>query len=141
MPILVQWKWIERTKTFLVIFHFFDNYSNPNLRIRKKSGHWEILYPQKKAWMSWAPSHVELGLLGELLRYANIVDGLKEFEKRKLRNVLEGESFEDIDDIASKVPSTTRIFKSYNRKDPFFVVELCPEYIEYLRKILKLYMN
>jgi len=96
MPILVQWKWVERTTSFLVIFHFFDDYSNPNLRIQKKSGTMEGFYPQKEAWMTWAPSHVELGMLRELLRYANIVGGLKESEKRKLRDILEGQSSEGI---------------------------------------------
>jgi len=100
MPILVQWKWVEKAKSFLVIFHFFDDYSNPNLRIQKKSGLWERIYPQKEAWMTWAPSHVELGMLGELLRYANIVDGLKESEKRELRDVLEGLSSDSVHDLS-----------------------------------------
>lgn len=35
MPILVQWKWIERTETFLVIFHSDGHYSGTNLRSTK----------------------------------------------------------------------------------------------------------
>ena len=49
----------------------------------------DIINP-REAWMTWAPSHPELGLLMELLSYANIINGLKETEKRKLRVGLEG---------------------------------------------------
>lgn len=138
MPILVQWKWQERTKSFLVIFHFFDDYSSPNLRIRKKSGFWEGLYPQKEAWMTWAPSHVELGMLGELLRYANIVDGLKESEKRRLRDVLEGKSSGYVYDMSFEVlPEGKQLVANSEH----LVVELCPEYIDYLKKVLKPYLK
>jgi len=88
MPILVQWKWEERTKTFLVIFHLYDDYSQPNIRLKKKTfkgGKSEFGSPT----ITWAPSHLESGLLGELLSYANIINGLKEGEKRELRRDLE----------------------------------------------------
>ena len=140
MPIFVQWKWKERTKSFLVIFHFFDDYSNPNLRIKDRTGLFDYYRPRKKAWMSWAPSHVELGLLGELLRYANIVDGLKESEKRELRNALEGKSAECIDDLWKGY--LYRVGKRWalgSKFDPYFLVELCPEYVDYLKNLLKKY--
>jgi len=138
MPILVQWKWKERTKSFLVIFHFFDDYSNHNLRIKKKPELWKRLYPQKEAWMTWAPSHVELGMLGELLRYANIVDGLKESEKRELRDVLEGLSSDSIYDISFEVlPEGKQLVASSEH----LVVELCTEYIDYLKRVLKPYLK
>lgn len=88
MPILVQWKWEERTKTFLVIFHLYDDYSQPNIRLKKKTfkdGKSEFERPT----ITWAPSHLEIGLLSELLGYANIINGLKEGGKRELRRDLE----------------------------------------------------
>jgi hypothetical protein len=126
-----------------VIFHFFDDYSKSNLRIvEKRSGHWKNLYPQKKAWMTWAPSHVELGLLGELLRYANIVGGLRESEKRKMREVLEGTSAEKVTElIYGFFDGEIRASQSFDEKEPFFVVELCSEYIDYLKEMLKPYLK
>jgi len=145
MPIFVQWIWKERTKSYLVIFHFFDDYSKPNLRITKKKYRFmeHLHYPQNKAWMTWAPSHVELGLLGELLRYANIVDGLSETEKGKLRNVLEGKAFEDIWSLRNELPEDKIIFLDYEpvTGESIFVVELCIEYVDYLRKLLKPYIS
>jgi len=88
MPILVQWKWEEGTKTFLVIFHFYDDYSQPNIRLNNKTikdGESEFERPT----ITWAPSHLESGLLSELLGYANIINGLKEGGKRELRRDLE----------------------------------------------------
>ena len=71
--------WNEQ-KLFLVIFHFIDDFSEPNLRMSKEYDN----------LMTWAPSHVELGLLGEILRYANIIDGLRETEKKELKYKLQG---------------------------------------------------
>ena len=84
MPILVQWKWKERTKSFLVIFHFYDDYSKPNLRLKKRKFisrttyyEWRQLFylpinepldieiikdkdrEFQKPVMTWAPSHPE----------------------------------------------------------------------------------
>lgn len=87
MPVFVQWKWKEETKTFLVIFYFYDDFSKPNLRVRKyEKGHLLMLTPSEiftpsKAWMTWAPSHPEMALLTQLLTYANIINGLKEDKK------------------------------------------------------------
>jgi len=96
MPVFVEWKWQERFKSFLVIFHFHDDFSRPNLRVKKyekgrlfMARHSKVL-SAKKAWMTWAPSHPELALLTELLSYANRINGLKEFEKGELRAKLEG---------------------------------------------------
>jgi len=88
MPILVQWKWNERTKSFLVIFHFYDDYSKPNIRLKKKTFKDEGVEFERPT-ITWAPSHPELGLLSELLSYANIINGLKEAKKRELRTDLE----------------------------------------------------
>ena len=109
MPVFVEWQWKERTKSFLVIFHFYDDFSRPNLRIKKyEKGHLIVLTPNKaivpkEAWMTWAPSHPDLALLTELLSYANIVNGLKEFEKRDLRTKLGAVRWEHIDGELSLV--------------------------------------
>jgi hypothetical protein len=39
--------------------------------------------------MTWAPSHIELGMLSELLMYANIIGGLSETARKELRKKLE----------------------------------------------------
>lgn len=80
MPVCVQWKWINRTKSFLVIFHFIDDSSRPNLRMSKEYSN----------LMTWAPSHVELGLLSEILKFANIINGLSASQKSELKYKLQG---------------------------------------------------
>jgi hypothetical protein len=35
MPVFVEWRWREKTKSFLLIFHFYDDFSRTNLRIKK----------------------------------------------------------------------------------------------------------
>jgi hypothetical protein len=96
MPVFVEWKWQERFKSFLVIFHFHDDFSRPDLRVKKYEkgllfmAKYSKVLSARKAWMPWAPSHPELELLTELLSYANRINGLKEFEKGELRAKLEG---------------------------------------------------
>ena len=139
MPIYVQWKWQKRTKSFLVIFHFIDDFSKPNLRMSKEYDN----------LMTWAPSHVELGLLGEILRYANIIDGLRETEKKELKYKLQGVKkvgkngvikyiiVQDLKDHAREL-----IFEGKGKRmEPCFCPELCPEYIDYLKKVLKPYIG
>lgn len=110
MPILVRWKWEEKTKSFLVIFYFYDNFSRPNLRfVEKELIHFRdlphasffniisndenksesISNPVKMQLMTWAPSHRELALLSDLLHYANVISGLPEAIRRDLRYDLE----------------------------------------------------
>ena len=169
MPIFVQWKWVEKTKTFLVIFHFYDDYSKPNIRFKNKKfkdGSFEFERPM----ITWSPSHPELGLLSELLSYANLVNGLKEWKKRELRINLEittdegngslnlyWEPIKHLLHLPNKVmmfeakdralfisTAETHRFESYKKekieKDSLFCVELCPEYIDYLKKVLKPYL-
>lgn len=167
MPIFVQWKWQDKTKTFLVIFHFFDDFSKPNLRckqnkIKKEDATLWVLRDRgvltdsdEKAddtpWtsvMTWAPSHVEVGLLGELLRYANIIDGLDILEKQLLRAKLEImiKSKDDmifVPDFLRKVkaslPAKTSLL-GFQRDRLIFGTELCPEYIEYLKEVTGEYL-
>lgn len=144
MPIFVEWKWQENTSSFIVIFHFIDDYTKSNLRITK-NGFWSYILEQKgvsnKAWMTWAPSHVELAMLADLLHMANIVDGLQDSIKRKMRPLLDGswrtneealEWAQLFPNIKAWIPPTT---------DLPMVAELCEEYIEYLKKIMKIYTN
>jgi hypothetical protein len=87
MPIFVQWKFKndKKSKTFLVIFHFVDDFSKPNLRMKE-----HILQPEGRSVMTWAPSHVEIALFGDLLLYANIINGLSEKAKMSLIWELQG---------------------------------------------------
>ena len=167
MPVLVQWKWMERTKSFLVIFHFYDDYSKPNIRFKKKKFKDEKVEFERPT-ITWAPSHPELGLLSELLSYANMINGLKETEKRELRRDLEIAVVErngilrlywapikDLLQLTGKVlifeaPDfalflSRPILETYKKekieKDSLFCIELCPEYIDYLRKMLKPYIS
>lgn len=81
MPVFVEWKWIEKTETFLAVFHFWDDGNKQNLRMRTeewgfetcvyigeedapKEGFVPIItlpgfireYPKFDAYLSWAPS-------------------------------------------------------------------------------------
>ena len=145
-------------------------FSKPNLRIKKyEKGHLWMLTPNKaiapmKAWMTWAPSHPDLALLTELLSYANIVNGLKEFEKRDLRTKLGTARWEHVDGelgvviysphmqnemvedkktaIYSEKPDKHSEMPAYPTEVPLHVcAELCPDYIDYLKKILKPYLK
>jgi hypothetical protein len=130
MPIFVQWKWQEKTKSFLVIFHFFDDYSKPNLRIKK-----DLKYPK----ITWSPSHVELALFSELLSYANIIDGLTETEKRKLKAKLTGISPKMQEELGEAY--NPELLPDEELREYIMRPKLCLDYIEYLRKVLKPYLR
>lgn len=175
MPILVQWKWQERTKTFLVIFHFFDDFSKPNLRLKKRvldgvdtlqtkqfltypiserskdSSEWKM----EKPILTWAPSHTDLALLSDLLTYANMINGLPEDARRDLRYDLEivvdvGKSRFELDE--TRIADLDRRFSNLctfmgrdRNKEGFlsgsFSIELRPEYIDYLKEVVKPYLK
>jgi len=178
MPILVQWKYQEKTKTFLVIFYFYDDGSSSNLRfgtikLERDSQNADmkfgdsitladksvfgILEDKKmfvKPMMNWAPSHVELGYLSEVLRYANIIDGLSEIEKENLRLDLE---YSEADPTLGKEywgdqNHLAEIWEALEHKAHLFCiepnygihfrgVELCSEYIDYLKTVLEPYIR
>ena len=115
-----------------------------------------------KPIMTWAPSHVELGYLGEVLRYANIIDGLNENEKNDMRPFLAAESEQysifaeaTILDRFNSNEHMARLRDVLFGKHELYCIEkeneeieirfrgieLCEEYIEYLREVLKLYMS
>lgn len=165
MPVFVEWKWQE-TKSFLVIFHFYDDFSRTNLRMRKfDKGRLvmltssAILEPQK-AWMTWSPSHLEIALLSELLSYANIINGLKESRRNEIRLELEGklellrcgfyntpldaimnEEPQSLFDNISRMPDKKIVIYPTDSGELSSFVELCPEYIDYLKKLLKPYLK
>jgi len=167
MPVFVQWKWIERTKTLLTIFHFYDDFSKPNLRLMRfdKDRLALISSPKgdleaNKTWISWAPSHPETALLMQLLSYANIINGLKPSEKRKFWIELEGKKdvfdtcphaesvlpqMADPHGIRKEIGEDKKViaYIDLGEKDhPLCTcVELCPEYINYLRKRLNPYLE
>jgi len=172
MPIMVQWEWQELTKSFLVIFHFYDDFIKTNVRLKKMKFKNDLNARSEfeRPTITWAPSHPELGLLSELLSYANIINGFKEGRKRKLRKDLEvavkgevkGENrlyWKPIQSMLSEMPNKLLIFekpdyvmfirsdfvngikKVIEKKDFTFCVELCTAYINYLKKVLNPYLR
>jgi hypothetical protein len=164
MPIFIQWKWEEETTTFLVIFHFFDDYIKTNIRFRKKRlesesdkrvyqyypinhGRKSVRPAQFKSVMTWSPSHLELALLSDLLSYANIINGMKEDKKRKLINILQDPLFKI--ELSGWAENSAREYKkkgrfyliSYGQEvtEDLYCAELCPEYIDYIKEFLKQY--
>jgi hypothetical protein len=108
MPIFIQWKWQEHTQTFLLIIHFDADGSKPNLRKREmffspnNGAPLRLCFPfdwvykdekcstyMKRSVTTWAPTHVEIGLLSELLAYANIINGLKPWKREELKSGLD----------------------------------------------------
>jgi len=120
MPIFVEWKWVEKTKTFLAIFHFWDDEKRKNLRMRLEEDgfetcvyagsdeeeegnlipidtlpHYILGYPKTKAYLSWAPSHPEFCFLTEILTYANLLNGMKTNEREKFKSKLQGKALKE----------------------------------------------
>ncbi|HSV50263.1 MAG TPA: hypothetical protein VLH35_08090, partial [Candidatus Acidoferrales bacterium] len=127
MTIYVQWKWIAKTETFLMILHMDADFSDRsrNLRIAPKLflsakdvkntplgiGRHDFFYfsedmkgrlmseafeedfdrtrLKSRSIITWAPTHVETGVLAELLCYANIINGFKKEKRHSLRAYLE----------------------------------------------------
>jgi len=119
---------------FLVIFHFIDDDSKPNLRTGNTKN---FPISEAKAWITWAPSHPEEARLAELLRYANIVDGLSEGELRRLRSALEAKTSDGEWKLMSALKERSFFFyDDPTSRERILCAELCPEYIDYLRKIL-----
>jgi hypothetical protein len=121
MPIFVEWRWIEKTETFLAIFHFWDDGKKGNLRMRVKEEGFETLayadydsiskneftsvmtapycglsYPRTKAYLSWAPSHAKFCLLTEVLTYANLINGFKLQVRKNLKAKLQGKTTKEM---------------------------------------------
>jgi hypothetical protein len=173
LPIYAQWKWVEKTQTFLLVLHLDADGSKPNLRSREmtfskpsriRKMFWyepfesykreEDLDFKKRTVLTWAPTHVEAGLLSELLGYANIINCLKSITKEELRPKLEfdfinSEDLESmkngLDVLEKEFPDEkSRLFgidKDYrdNKNLTFLTFELCEEYINYLKKVLEKY--
>jgi len=101
--------------------------------------------------ITWAPSHVELGLLSEVLSYANLINGLKENDKRELRRLLEIINVPKTHNlkILEHIPSdmiesvySKMLLVEYESYDlePYVCFELSPLYIDYLREVSKSYI-
>lgn len=113
---------------------------------------------KKRMVITWSPSHIETGLLSELLAYANIINGFKKNVKEQLSSKLEiiairnrkiMDGFEEVTDDLEKEGFLNKRFmlvgsepnyKNENDGNVVFCFELCPEYLDYLRKVLKEYM-
>jgi hypothetical protein len=106
MTIFVRWSW-QSNEQLLLILYFYDDYSQPNIRGKVKS---TIECQQAetrlgiKPMYSWAPSHVEQGLIAELLSFANRINGSrKRFEFNERINTFRFESFDKNELIFSDV--------------------------------------
>ena len=162
MPAFIQWKWKEETRSFLVIFHFFDDYSEKNLRLKQRSLRKDgksppiyVISPYEKTThpiMTWAPSHIESALVSQVLCYANIVNGFNERIKRTLRPILEVTTVKRekkiielavSDDLKKALQDKGFILelKSTKERDDFeeaiFCCPLSIEYVELIWDILK----
>lgn len=113
--------------------------------------HQDLPYPRTNAYLSWAPSHPEFCFLTELLTYANLINGMKPNLKRSLRAKLEGKATKVKDKNGHEwnkhdVHSELLHFMSKKRMAVFteskgISFEVCLEYLEYLRKILKPFLR
>jgi len=76
MTIFVRWK-LESNNQLVLIFYFYDDYTKPNLRgmVKIITGKFMLQQPELKPIYSWAPSHIEQGLIAELLSFANRING------------------------------------------------------------------
>ena len=164
MPVFVEWRWKEETKTFLVIFHFYDDFSRANLRINSTpeknrltmstyvgGEDWFDYVETKGAWLTWSPSHIDLALLMELLTYSNIINGFKEARKRSLIKYLEFISRRGtLNEVSGEVERCDWIMggamhsvvgcdrKTANYSEnghSYAMAELCPEYIAYIKEL------
>jgi len=146
MPVFVEWQW-TKTKTFLVIFYFYDDRLKTNLRFRKgkfkqdKFGDIDFSFDStgKRSIMSWAPAHYETALLSDVLRYANIIDGLNDEAKEELRNKLESPIEEA--KIEERIKGARCLECWSDEGFEFLAVELCSEYIDYLQEVLEPYIK
>lgn len=163
MPIFVEWEWKESTKSFLVIFHFIDDYSEKNLRLKQKCLHKSLgkqtVYrissfgsTPTHPVMTWAPSHVESALISQILCYANIVNGFNEETKRLLRYLLEvtivrrekktievavGNDFKKMLKGKAFILGLEPTKERDDFEQALFCCQLSTEYVEYIWKILK----
>jgi hypothetical protein len=111
---------------------------------------------KKRTVLTWAPSHPETALLSELLHWANIINGFKLPIKLSLRRFLEimlpyeigtneDENFlEGFVILEEEISCKKMLFgvETHEKKILSFVFcfELCNEYFDYLKRIIKPYM-
>lgn len=157
MVVFIRWEWKQKTKTFLLIFYFIDDKTQENVRFRFKvvNKNFEPIVlledptnnpdMPSQPIMTWAPSHLEIALLGDVLGYANIINGLDQREKRKLREKLEIQIKEkdpypfesqDFDDLVRDASPSTPMIALEGADDWFFCSRLNSEYVDYLRKVM-----
>lgn len=96
-----MWEWKERTKTFLLHIQFIPSLTEhyPNYRwtdpIRKGKETMSFRINDGPEWevplMDWAPSWLEFGRIGELMRFTDYLNSLKSGEKLKFRELLGNE--------------------------------------------------
>ena len=136
MPIYIQWDWKEKTRTFLVVFHFFDDFSAPNLRATME----EVIEfkdkTKKTPYLTWAPSHYELGLFSDVLSCANIINGFNYGQKIRIKILLQNKHDEYY------VPDGCRMlvscdFENGKKKYSYGLIELNATYVNFLKDLFK----
>jgi hypothetical protein len=165
MPVFIEWRWEKSRQSLIAIFHFYDDFSKPNLRLMGSNKaiepgicSKEELIMAERPWISWAPSHVDMALLMQMLCYANIINGLKTSEKKKLWFELEGKkhlrnkglseheltSYAVPEEIIEQIGSDIKVMAFGTPEDEYLAhtcVQLCPEYLDYLWNLLKPYLR
>jgi hypothetical protein len=111
--------------------------------------YYDLSYPRTNAYLSWAPSHAQFCLLTEVLTYANLINGLKPHIRKRLRFKLQGLINEKMctdknrDHFLIDYELLSNMGKkaivSFSGQD-YLSFEVCQEYIEYLRKLIKPYI-
>jgi len=147
MPVFVRWQWKEETKTFLAIFHFYDDRSKSNLRFRKgkfeqdRFGNIDFSLSSngKQPMMTWCPDHYEMALLSDILKYANIINGLKEESKKELWSKIESPVVEAM--VGERIKGAKCLVCWGDEGFEYLAVELCPAYIDYLKEVLEPYIK
>ena len=76
-------------------------------------------------------------MLSDILRYANVIDGLKEEAKKELWGKIESPVEEAM--IGEQIKGAKNLICWSDEGFEFLAVELCPEYINYLKEVLEPY--
>jgi hypothetical protein len=94
-----KWEWKERSGMFLLRIRFIPARPSPNFRwkIREKSGTLStttigMKFSDGRSWevpiVDWAPSWLEFGQIGELMRFTDYLNSLKPERKLHFRELI-----------------------------------------------------
>jgi hypothetical protein len=112
VKIQCKWEWKEKTRTFLLRLRFIPLRPSPNFRWGVKTERGTIVkgkigmkFSDGRSWevpiIDWAPSWLEFGQIGELLRFTDILNSLKIDRKLYFKDQI-GEEWINSEDITQK---------------------------------------